>query len=117
MCSASLEGSSAESDAEGVVVFEKLKFAAALPGTPPQLRRAEFACEACASRIYPVSLTAGASGSYQIVFSMKTQEAWVVPDIIEVRAAALQSLRLYNPAVQPTHLPPPSRTQHSPTPP
>jgi hypothetical protein len=35
VCSAALDGSTATSDAEGIVVFDRLRFSAALPGNIP----------------------------------------------------------------------------------
>ena len=86
VCSPALDGSTAESDVEGVVVFDKLKFAAALPGG--SLRPARLLCPAAlmsAAECGKLVLTTGSSGSYQIVFSMQSEQAWAVPDIIEVR--------------------------------
>jgi hypothetical protein len=70
-----LEGNTAKTDVEGIAVFDKLKFREALPGNIPTR------CHKCGANR---ALTNGCAGSYQIVFSLTTEDAWTVPDIIEV---------------------------------
>jgi hypothetical protein len=68
-----------------VVLFDKLKFAAALPGSSLLCPAHEHAAFMSAAECGKLVLTTASSGSYQIVFSMQSEQAWAVPDIIEVR--------------------------------